>query len=249
MPGPASPAASPASADTAFSPTPWSVVLEARRDSVQRHAALEELCRAYWLPIYGYLRRRQHAPADAQDLTQSFLAYLHSSDFLERTDPAKGRFRGYLVGALRHFLGSHFEREGAVKRGGGAKHIEWTHPEAEREFAALDQPQLDPAEAYETTWAFTLLARALRRLETEQAEAKRERQYAVLKQFLSTSPTRGDYDRAAAELGTSRTNIAVWVHRLNHRYAELVKLEVAATVRDPTEVKFEMEHLFRTIRR
>lgn len=249
MPGPASPAASPVSAHAVFSPTPWSVVLEARRDSAQRREALEELCRAYWLPIYGYLRRRQHSPEDAQDLTQSFLAYLLESDFLERTDPAKGRFRGYLVGALRHFLGSHFERAGAQKRGGGATHIEWTHPDAEREFAALDQPQLDPAEAYETTWALTLLARALRLLEEEQIEAKRERQFAVLKPFLSASPTRGDYEQAAEALGTTRTNVAVWVHRLNHRYAEIVQLEVAATVRDPAEVKSELQHLMRVLRR
>lgn len=224
-------------------------MLEAKRDSAQRRTALEELCRAYWLPIYGYLRRRQHAPADAEDLTQSFFAHLLASDFLERADPAKGRFRGYLVGALRHFLGTHFERAGAQKRGGGVTHLEWTHPEAERQFAALDQPQLDPAAAYETTWALTLLARALHRLEAEQAEAKRERHFAALKKFLSATPTRGDYDEAAAELGTTRTNVAVWVHRLKQRYAELVQLEVAATVQNPADVKSEMQHLFQAIRR
>jgi RNA polymerase sigma-70 factor (ECF subfamily) len=249
MPENAPPAASAATAHAAFSPTPWSVVLEARRDSAQRRTALEQLCTAYWLPVYGYLRRRQHAPADAEDLTQAFFATLLESDFLERTDPAKGRFRGYLVGALRHFLGSHFERENARKRGGGATHIDWAHPDAEREFAALDQPQLDPSEAYETTWALTLLARALHRLEEEQTAAKRARQFAVLKTFLSSTPTRGDYEQAALTLGTTRTNIAVWVHRLNHRYAEIVQLEVAATVHDPAEVKSEMQHLFQALRR
>jgi len=133
----------------AFASTQWSVILAARSDAAGRRAALEQLCRSYWLPLYGYLRRRGHAPADAEDLTQSFFVYLIEGDFLDRPDPAKGRFRGYLVGALRHFLGTHFERAGAQKRGGGAQLVDWTGLDAEREFTAVDQPQSDPAAAYE----------------------------------------------------------------------------------------------------
>lgn len=232
-----------------FDSTEWSVVLGARRDSADRPAALQRLCSAYWLPIYGYLRRRGHAPADAEDLTQSFFAYLLESDFLERPDPAKGRFRGYLVGAVKYFLAQHYERLGAQKRGGGAHFVDWATIDAERDFAACDQPQLDPSETYEKTWALTLLARALRHLEAEQAAAGKARQFAVLQPFLSTTPTRGDYESAAATLGTTRTNVAVWVHRLNHRYAEIVKLEVAATVRDPAEIGAEMQHLLNALRR
>ena len=239
----------PTADGAAFGDTQWSVVLGTRRDSADRPEALQRLCAAYWLPIYSYLRRRGHAPADAEDLTQSFFAYLLDSDFLERPDPTKGRFRGYLVGALKHFLAQHFERTGAQKRGGGAQFVDWAALDAEREFAACDQPQLDPSETYEKTWALTLLARALRQLETEQAEAGRARQFAALQPFLSATPTRGDYDTAAAALGTKRTNVAVWVHRLNHRYAELVKLEVAATVRAPEEISAEMQHLLQALRR
>ena len=232
----------------AFATTQWSVVLEAHRESSRRREALEQLCASYWLPIYGYLRRRGHAPADAEDLTQGFFAYLLESDFLDRPDPAKGRFRGYLIGALRHFMGSHFEREGARKRGGGAKFVDWQNLDAEREFAAVNQPQRDPSENYEASWALALLGRALQLLGAEQAAAGRAGQFSVLKEFLSASPTRGDYDRAARELATTRANIAVWVHRLNHRYAELVKLEVAATLQDPTETKHEMQHLLKVLR-
>ena len=232
----------------AFAPTQWSVILGTRRDSADRPEALQRLCSSYWLPIYGYLRRRGHAPADAEDFTQGFFAYLLDSDFLERPDPAKGRFRGYLVGALRHFLSSHFERAGAQKRGGGAPLVHWESLDAEHEFIACDQPLLDPSEAYEKTWALTLLSRALRQLHEEQLAAGRARQFEALKSFLSSTPTRGDYDSAAATLGTSRTNVAVWVHRLNHRYAELVKLEVAATVRDSGEVQAEMLHLLQALR-
>ncbi len=232
-----------------FVSTQWSLVLGARSDSGQRREALEQLCAAYWLPIYGYLRRRGHAGPDAEDLTQGFFLYLLEGDFLDRPDPAKGRFRGYLIGAMRHYLGSHFEREGAQKRGGGVRFIDWTGLDPERELAAVDQESHDPSQAYEATWALTLLARALTRLESEQAAAGRARQFDVLKPFLSSTPTRGDYDEAARTLGTTRTNVAVWVHRLNARYAELVKLEVAATVQHPADVEQEMRHLLQALRK
>jgi RNA polymerase sigma-70 factor (ECF subfamily) len=246
--GPASP--SPSRDHIAgFDSTQWSVVLGARRDASDRPAALQRLCAAYWLPLYSYLRRRGHAPADAEDLPQSFFVYLLDSDFLDRPDPAKGRFRGYLVGALKYFLSHHFERTSAQKRGGGVHFVDWSTLDAEREFAACDQPLLDPSESYEKTWALTLLSRALGLLEAEQTAAGKARQFTVLQPFLSATPTRGDYDAAAAALGTTRTNVAVWVHRLNHRYAELVKLEVAATVRSPDEINAEMQHLLQALRR
>lgn len=233
-----------------FDSTQWSVVLGARRDASDRPAALQQLCSAYWLPIYGYLRRRGHAPADAEDLTQGFFAYLLEGDFLDRPDPAKGRFRGYLIGALKNFLAQHRERAHAQKRGGGnAQFVDWASLDAEREFAACDQPQLDPSEAYEKTWALTILARALRLLEAEQAAAGKARQFAVLQPFLSTTPTRGDYEAAAGALGATRTTVAVWVHRLNHRYAEIVKLEVAATLNSSDDIGAEMQHLLRALRR
>ncbi len=240
---------SPGRAAAGFASTQWSVILAGRQSAEGRREALEHLCAAYWLPLYGFLRRRGHAPADAEDLTQAFFAYLIGGDFLERPDPAKGRFRGYLIGTLRHFLGTHYERAGALKRGGGQRFVDWSSVDAEAEFAALDQPQRDPAEVYETGWALALLGRALARLADEQTAAGKARQYAVLKPFLSTPPTRGDYEQAAQALGTSRATVAVWVHRLNARYAELVKLEVAATVQDPADVESEMRHLLQALQR
>ncbi|MDB6127454.1 MAG: polymerase sigma factor [Verrucomicrobia bacterium] len=233
----------------AFAPTQWSMILEARGDSARQRKAFEQLCTAYWLPIYGYLRRRQHSPADAEDLTQGFFVYLMEGDFLERPDPAKGRFRGFLVGALKHFLGAHFERASAQKRGGDIQFIDWTGLDAEHEFAAVDQQQADPSDVYERSWALTLLGRALTRLAEEQTSAGKGRQFEQLKPFLSSTPTRGDYEAAATALATTRTNVAVWVHRLNARYAELVKLEVSATVRDPAEIEQELRHVLQALGR
>jgi RNA polymerase sigma-70 factor (ECF subfamily) len=150
---------------------------------------------------------------------------------------------------LRHFLSRHFEREQAQKRGGGAHFVEWTTADAEREFAAIDQAGLDPSEAYEKSWALTLLGRAMRRLETEQTSAGRGRQFAVLREFLSAELSPGDYERAAQTLGTVRTTVAVWIHRLNQRFAEIVRLEVAATVQNVADVPQEMNHLLQSLRR
>lgn len=225
------------------------MVLASRNDPARRCEALEHLCGIYWRPIYAYLRRRGHPPADAEDLTQGFFLHLIESDFLDQPDPAQGRFRGYLVGALKHFLGSHFERAHAQKRGGGALRVEWTEADAEREFAALGLHAADPAEIYETSWALTLLGDALRQLEAEQLAAGRDRQFQVLKPFLSAAPSRGDYDQAAATLGSTRTTVAVWVHRLNQRYGELVKLAVAATVQRPEDAEAEFHHLLTVLQR
>lgn len=235
-------------ANADFSPTQWSMVLQARRDSGDRQKALERLFTVYWPPLYGYLRRRGHSPQDAEDLAQGFFVYLMEGDFLDRTDPSKGRFRGYLIGALKRYLGTHYERQSALKRGGEAQFTSWTSDRVENEFAELEHPQLDPSEAFEKNWALTLLAQCLQRLEREQTEVGKAKQFVVLKPFLSATPTPGEYDVAARTLGTSRTTVAVWVHRLNIRYGEIVRSEVASTVDDPADVKEEMQHLFQALR-
>jgi RNA polymerase sigma factor (sigma-70 family) len=233
-----------------FQTTQWSVVLAARSDSSTRRTALEKLCRSYWAPIYHFLRRRGLSPHDAEDLTQGFFACAVNTDFLDRPDPERGRFRGYLVGALRRFMADEFERTNARKRGGGAEFLEWNSAAAEEQLAQLDAASAaDPAAAYEKSWALTLLARALARLEVEQRAAGKTRVFDALKPFLTENAAPGDYAGLARQLGLTRGAVALAVHRLNQRYAELVRLEVAETVADPAEVKSEMEHLLRALRR
>lgn len=244
------PGGSPA-AGAQFLPTQWSIVLAARGSSPTRGAALQRLCSTYWLPIYGYLRRRGHAAADAEDLTQSFFAYLLESDFLDRPDASKGRFRGYLIGALKYFLSGHFERVNAQKRGGGVQFVDWSGVDPERELGTLEpaQPQADPSESFDASWALVLFQTALRQLEEEQAAAGKAALFAKLSGFLSAPPTPGDYDRLTRELGMTRSHVAVSVHRLNARYRELILLEIAATVQDPRDVQDEIRHLLRVLGR
>lgn len=240
------PAASPRGE---FAPTQWSVLRLARGDQARRRQALEQLCRTYWPPVYSYLRRRGHSPADAEDLTQEFFAHLMAGDFFDRPDPARGRFRGYLVGALRQFVGHERVHATAQKRGGLVTFVDFTDLDLEREFAAVAHPDLDPSEAYELSWAVTVLGQALRRLEDEQRAAGRAAVFAALKPLLHTPPEPGDYARVSAALGTSRATIAVWLHRLTRRLAELVKLEVAATLENPHDAEQELRHLLAVFRR
>lgn len=233
----------------AFAETQWSLVIAARRDPEGRERALERLCQTYWLPIYSYLRRRGHSPADAEDVTQGFFAHLLASDFMDRPDPARGRFRSYLIGALKQFVGHQRERESALKRGGGIAFVAFEQGTAEEEFAAVNHPQLDPSEAYELAWAIALLGRAQQRLESEQAEADRLEVFMALKPFLHAAAQPGDYERTASTLRTSRATVAVWLHRLNQRLAELVKLEVTATLEDPANAEQELLHLLQVLRR
>ncbi len=242
----------PASAPTphgGFAPTQWSIVRDAGSDPARRQAALESLCRTYWPPVYSFLRRRGHSPADAEDTTQAFFAHLLAGDFFERPDPARGRFRGYLVGALRQFVSHERAHTDAQKRGGHVTFVNLAGLDTEREYAAVDHAQLDPSEAYELSWAVTLLGQAMRRLEAEQRAAGRAAAFTALKPLLHATPGPGDYDRIATALNTSRATVAVWLHRLTRRLAELVKLEVAATLENPADAEQELQHLLQVFRR
>jgi RNA polymerase sigma-70 factor (ECF subfamily) len=232
-----------------FASTQWSVVLGARGDCAQQRRALEQLCRIYWPPVYSFLRRRGHTPADAEDTTQAFFAHLMAGDFLSRPDPARGRFRGYLIGALRQFVSHERTHASAQKRGGLVSLVDLAEVDTEREFAALAHPDLDPSEAYELSWAITVLNQAVKRLEAEQVAADRSAIFATLKPFLHTPPAAGDYERAAATLKTSRATVAVWLHRLTRRLGELVKLEVSATLENPADAEQELQHLLHVFRR
>lgn len=232
-----------------FAPTRWSVVLEARGDDSRKRPALEKLCHIYWRPVYSFLRRHGHSPTDAEDTTQEFFFHLVSGDFFDRPDPARGRFRSYLIGALRNFVGHQREHATAVKRGGRVKFVALGTTDGEREFAAVAHPDLDPSEAYELSWAVTVLGEALQKLANEQHAAGRDVIFSTLKPFLHRSASVGDYEHAAKTLNTSRATVAVWLHRLTARLAELVKLEVAATLENPDDADQELRHLLAVFRR
>jgi RNA polymerase sigma factor (sigma-70 family) len=227
-----------------FPTTHWSVVLAAGKTvSPQSQVALERLCKAYWYPIYAYLRRCGHAQHDAQDLTQEFFARLLDGNSIENVSPEKGKFRSFLLAALNYTMANVRERAKAIKRGGGKEIISLDDKAAEEQFQREPASGLSPEHYFEKQWATALLERGLARLREEYEAAGKSTLFKKLQRFLSTSAASGQYDAAAAELEMNANAVAVAVHRLRHRYRELIRLEIADTVAAPDEIDEEMHYL------
>ena len=225
-----------------FAPTRWTLVLAARGDSPAARAALGELCAAYYQPVFRFLQREGRSEEAARELTQEFFARLLARDGFATADPARGRFRSYVLGALRHFLGDQRDRDDAAKRGGGAIHEPL--PEASdtspgRELAA---PAAVSAEAwFDRQWALAIMDRSLAALAEEHAAAGKAEQFERLKPWL-VGPAAAQAE-VAAQFGWSEGALKVAVHRLRKRFRELVRAEVAQTVPGFADVDAELRYL------
>jgi RNA polymerase sigma-70 factor (ECF subfamily) len=221
-----------------FPTTRWTLVLAAGADD-SRQEALGWLCERYWQPIYAYIRRRGHEPAAAQDLTQGFLVHLIERRSIESADPERGRFRSYLIGALKHFLADRRDYDQALMRGGKLTFLPLAFDEGEQRY--LQCPgHLSPEALYERQWAFALLDRVLGAMKEEHESAGKAGQFETLKPFLVAD---GDYRSTAAALGLSEGALRVSVHRLRRRYRELITAEISETVQDDAGVQQEIRHL------
>lgn len=235
----------PAAGPAAFVTTHWSVVLAARRaDTTRARDALARLCQTYWHPLYAYVRRLGHSPHDAQDLTQEFFARLLAKNYLADADAARGRFRSFLLAALKHFLANEWEKARAQKRGGGQIPIPIDPIAAE---TGCHFEPADPATAetiFERRWALTLLDQVLRRLRREYVSTGREALFEQLKPTLTEASRSVRYAEIAIRLGTTEGAVKVAVHRLRQQYRELLRAEIAETVATPEEVEDELRNLF-----
>jgi len=234
------------SASPEFCTTHWSNVLTAAdRRSPQSTAALERLCRAYWYPLYAHVRRRGHGPDEAQDLTQEFFARLLERNDLAAVSPHKGKFRSFLLAAMNHFLANEWDRARAAKRGGGQVLLSLDETRmGEERFLHEPAGEAVSQHVFDRAWALTLLDQALRRLESEFAEAGKALHYAEWKLFLSREATASEREAAGARLGMTSGAVAVAVHRFRQRYGELLRAEVAQTVMQPGDVAEEWRYLF-----
>lgn len=232
-----------------FVTTRWSIVSRAAAPAEQTNAALEELCRAYWFPVYAYARKHGCSASDAEDITQDFFVEIMRSQFLQRADRTQGRFRSYLLSSVRNRIINARERATALKRGGGVDIVSIDEPIAEEQFREVDDPALDPAEAYELSWALTVLQRARERLLTERKAKNKLAEFERLEPFLSAPPSDGEYAEIAQQLGISRNHVAVTIHRLGRRYRDLLREEVAQTVDDPAETEAELSYLLKVLAR
>lgn len=231
-----------------FHTTHWSVVLLAGQfSSPQSTAALEELCRAYWMPIYGFARRRGYGEEDAKDLTQQFFSRLLERNDFAGLDPKRGKFRTFLLAAFTHFLANDFDRASAAKRGGGRMIFSLDDLSPAQRSQLEPAGESVPARFFDLQWAQTILETALTKLDGEMTGAGKGGQFAALKYFLTAEAGAGDYPAVAQQLGVADSSVAVLVHRLRQRYRQLVRAEVAQTVTSPPELEEEMRHLFEVL--
>jgi len=230
-----------------FPTTQWSVVLAARASGgTSGREALEALCNAYWYPLYAYVRGRGHDPETARDLTQGFFADLLERDFLRPVDPAKGRFRAFLLASLKNFLGHERERAHALKRGGGAPTLSLDEEEAERRFGREPVDKLTPEQIFERRWGLTIMERAMERL--ARASSSRPEQFDRLRGYLTGAEPSVAYRQVAADLGLAEGAVKTAVHRLRQDYGRILREEIAATIADPGELDDELRHLLTVIR-
>jgi RNA polymerase sigma factor (sigma-70 family) len=228
-----------------FATTHWTVVLAAgQRSTPQSDRALEELCRAYWFPLYAYVRRHGHTKEDAEDLTQAFFARFLQKNYLEGLSAERGRFRAFLLAALKHFLANEWDRSQRQKRGGNITHLslDWQTADTQFQVAATAEPS--PDKAFDREWAVTLLAKVIERLHDECEADGRGKQFAELKIFLTAGKGELSHAEAAQKLGMEETAVRVAVHRLRKRYRQLLRDEIAQTLADAAGVDEELRALF-----
>src|SRR5437667_3676834 len=232
----------------AFTTTHWSVVLAAQGPAPAAHEALEKLCRTYWRPVYGFIRRQGTRPEEAEDLTQGFFSLLLERRDFDAVRREKGRLRSYLLTSLKHFLASEHRRAMTAKRGKGQPLI------ALEELSAIERVELESAGAvsadrlYERRWALTLMERVLRRLKDEYRTASNAALFDSLKQLLPDEPGAPSRAEIASQLGMTENALRQTFHRFRHRYQLLLREEISHTVAIASDVEDELRHLIAVLR-
>lgn len=227
-----------------FRTTHWSVVLEAGAGTEAARAALEALCRQYWYPLYAFVRRRGHDPTEAEDLTQEFFARLLASGGVTGLSQEKGRFRAFLLAALKNFLANEWDKASRLKRGGGNSFVSLDELDPEARLAVEPASSAADEVLFDRQWARALTARVMERLRTEAERDDTIERFEALKVFLASEPTGESYDSLATRLGLSVSAVKSAIHRLRRRYGQLLRAQVADTVREPGDVEDEIRHLF-----
>lgn len=228
-----------------FVTTRWSIVVAAGdRATPDARDALADLCSAYWYPIYAYVRRHGHDADEAQDLTQSFFARLLEKHVVEDARRERGRFRSFLLGALKHFLANEWRREHAMKRGGHLSIASIDVGDGETRYAHEPSRARTPEQLFERRWALTVLDNVLRALESETVAEGKAHLFERLKCYLSGDVGAPSYAETGVMLGMSDGAVKVAVHRLRQRYKSILREQIAETVADESEVDEEIAALF-----
>jgi RNA polymerase sigma factor (sigma-70 family) len=232
-----------------FATTHWSVVLAAgEAESTRQVEALEQLCRAYWYPLYAYVRRKGHRPHEAQDLTQDFFSRLLARNYLSVADRNRGKFRSFLLGALEHFLAREWTKGHAQKRGGGKTIFSLDEMDAESRYVSEPADELTPEKIFDRRWATTVLEQAMTRLRENYKGDGRATLFEKLEGLLIDQNGDESYAQTAASLNMSQGAFKVAVHRIRQRYGELIRAEIAKTVAAQEAIDEELRYLFAVLR-
>ena len=213
-------------------------------DSPQAGVALEELCRTYWYPLYAYARRHGHSREDAEDLTQGFFARLLEKNYLEDVSSEKGKFRSFMLVAMKRFLANEWDRASTQKRGGGVLPLSLDWQDAESRYQIDPADHVSPDKLYDRAWALVVLERVITRLRDENNLEGKASLYEQLKPFLMMGKSEIPYAQAAASLKMTEGAIRVAVHRLRRRYRELLREEITQTLSNPAHADEELQALF-----
>ena len=227
-----------------FEPTHWSLILRARaEDTLQRGVALEELCHAYWYPLYAFLRRSGRGVEDAQDLTQDFFARLLDGALLSSADPSRGKFRTLLLAALRNLDVNAWRAARAAKRGGGAPILSLDSDLAEERWLADASLGGKPELAFDRAWAHTIMDRASQDLQTEFEAAGKAELFAELFPRLNGGTAEGGLAAVGLRLGMTEAAVKMALSRMRRKFADALRAEVAHTVGSLDDVQDELRYL------
>ena len=232
-----------------FATTRWSLILAAGDPgSPQASSALASLCEIYWFPVYAFIRRTGASPDDARDLTQAFFTRVLEKGYFGEAKRERGRFRSFLLTAVRHFLSNERDAARAQKRGGGAAHLPLEYDDGERRYMLEPVDDLTPEHVYERRWALTVLDSAMTRLGGRYAEPDRQKVFAELRPLLMGRED-GAYAGAAAALGVSDGALRVALHRLRTQFAACLREVVSETVDEGDDVDEELQELLKVVSR
>ncbi len=237
-----------AAGGNAFALTQWSMVLTAGQRTASSAEALEKLCRAYWAPLHAHVLRLGYARHEAEDLTQEFFARILADDSLASVRPEKGRFRSWLLGALRHFLLNEWKRTSAQKRGGGREVFSLDAMEPALRAACEPRDDETPELAYDRRWAEILLARVNARTRREFEAAGQTERFEALKRYLLQGYDPVSYADTAQRLGLSESAVKSAIYKLRQRYGVILRDEIAQTVTTPEEVEDEIRCLLSALK-
>jgi DNA-directed RNA polymerase specialized sigma24 family protein len=226
-----------------FHTTSWTLIRAASGDPTDSREALAALCQKYWHPVYAFIRSRGYDREQSQDLTQGFFALLIEKNYLLDADPQRGRFRFFVLAAVKHFLANEWDRAKRLKRGGGQVPVSLDLAEAEAWHIVAAVEQATPESVYERRWALSLLENVMSKLRAEFADAGKANEFDRLSMFLNRDSDSARYDTVAEQMGISAGALRMSVHRLRRRYRSLLRTEIADSVCGPEEVDEELRFL------